>query len=224
MKTICTAIVFSRRIAAVGGLLLLVYVVWLHWQMSYAFRSREAQRTILAEAGINVTGSVSPFWKFGALEVWPSSDLDSSITRLRAIGTDFGTPQGKQAIECISRMGRLQKLSLLNCNQSDQLLSIATKNPIDYLVVDGEFSDQDLESLLGMRDLRAVRLYNTHATEQGVREFHSKRPSVRIEVFGSQGLSMEPLQLGPLANEVICEPSIDNLQLWYPPRSECLVR
>ncbi len=98
------------------------------------------------------------------------------------------------------------------------MLSTATKTPIDYLIVDGEFGDQDLESLLGMRDLRAVRLYNTHATEQGVRAFHSKRPSLRIEVIGGQGLSKDPLLLGPLANEVICEPSIDKLQLWEPPR------
>ena len=210
-------------VAAVGGLVFLAYVVWLHWQMSFAFQSREAQRTVLADAGISVTGSVSPFWKFGALEVWPSSDLDSSITRLKANGTDFSTPQGKQAIECISRMGRLQELSLLNCSQSEELLSIATKNPIDYLIVDGEFRDQDLGNLMGMLDLRAVRLYNTHVTEQGVRAFHSKRPSVRIEVFGSKGSSTNSLLLGPMANEVICEPSNDKLQLWYPPCSKCLV-
>jgi hypothetical protein len=130
------------RIAAGGGLLFVAYVVWLHWQMSYAFRSREAQRTTLADAGITVTGSVSPFWKIGALDVWPSNDLDSFIAQLKAVGTDFGTPQGKQAIECISRMGRLQQVSLLNCVQVDRLLSTAIDNPIDYLIVDGAFSDQ----------------------------------------------------------------------------------
>lgn len=211
------------RITAVVGLLFLTYVVWLHGQMSHTFRLREAQRTILADAGITVIGTVSPFWKFGALEVWPSSDLQSSITGLKATGTDFATPQGKLAIECISKMGRLQKLSLLNCSHSDQLLSIATKTPIDYLIVKGEFGDHDLEYLMEMRDLRAVRLYNTHATDLGVRSFHSKRSSLRIEVFGDTGGSEALVQLGPLANEVICEPSLDELQLWYPPRSKCTV-
>jgi hypothetical protein len=215
------------HIAAIGGLLFVTYVVWLHWQMSYAFRSREAQRTLLTDAGFTVTGSVSPFWKIGALEVWPSNGLESSITRLKAVGTDFDTPKGRLSIDCIRKMGHLQKLSLSDCVQVDRLLSSTVDCPIDYLIVDGAFRDQDLELLLKMRDLKAVRLYSTHVTEHGVKAFHLKHPSLRIEVFSQthkgDSASRDTLILGPNANEVICQNSIDKLQLWYPPQSSCAI-